>query len=290
MSYNVSMLIGLCLMAMLASQDTVRGSTVVGDLRLIKHRSDLLQNTRTLRVWLPPGYESSEDRYPVWYMHDGQNLFDAATSFAGEWRVDETLTMLIEQGRVAPVIVVGIDNTGMNRVFEYTPVRHTMRRGSDAREMGGGGDAYASMIVDEIKPRIDAMFRTQSGPSGTLLAGSSLGGLVSLHTAITRPGVFGAVGVVSPSLWWGEREIIERVEADASPLKVVRVWLDMGTAEGAPDESGQRPHVADTQRLARALEQAGVMHHVEIVEGGEHSERAWSARFARMAEYLLASP
>lgn len=265
-------------------------STVLGDLRLLEHRSELLQGTRTLRVWLPPGYGASDARYPVLYMHDGQNLFDAATSFAGEWRVDETLTELIEQGRVVPVIVVGIDNSGVNRVVEYTPVRHTVRRGDESRELGGGGDAYVSMIVDEIKPRIDAMFRTKPDARNTLLAGSSLGGLISLHAAMTRPGVFGAIGAVSPSLWWGEGELIARIEQDASPLDGVRIWLDMGSAEGSTDASGQNPHVADTRRLAGALEHAGVPHQLEIIKGGEHNERAWSDRFAEIARYLLPKP
>jgi predicted alpha/beta superfamily hydrolase len=284
------MLMVLSMAMMLMSQDVEPKSTVVGDLRLIEHRSALLQNTRTLRVWLPPGYEASDARYPVLYMHDGQNLFDEATSFVGEWRVDETLTELIESGQVTPVIVVGIDNSGMNRVFEYTPVRHTMRRGDETRETGGGGDAYVSMVVDEIKPLIDAAYRTKPEPQHTLLAGSSLGGLISLHAAMIRPGVFGAIGAVSPSLWWGEGELIARIEQDASPLDGVRIWLDMGSAEGSTDESGQNPHVAATRRLAGALEHARVPHRLEIIEGGEHNERAWSARFAEIARYLLPKP
>ncbi|MBK7294244.1 MAG: alpha/beta hydrolase [Holophagaceae bacterium] len=159
--------------------------TVSGDLRLIEDFAmPQLATTRTLRILLPPGYETSGRRYPVLYMHDAQNLFDAATSFAGEWNVDETLTKLSASGALPAMIVVGIDHGGKERLAEYSPYR-------DERIPTAKGDAYADFLVQTLKPWVDRTYRTKPEATHTALAGSSLGGLISLHTALRHPGAFG---------------------------------------------------------------------------------------------------
>ncbi|HEX2865045.1 MAG TPA: alpha/beta hydrolase-fold protein, partial [Deinococcales bacterium] len=169
-------------------------STVTGDLRQLDGVfSPQLGNTRHLLAWLPPSYEASpERRYPVVYLHDGQNLFDAATSFSGqwrvdgEWRVDESMTRLAAEGLEA--IVVGIPNAGDDRPLEYSAHRHSI--------LGGGrAPDYVRFLAETVKPPVDATLRTLPGREDTTVAGSSLGGLVSLRALFDRPDVFSRAGV-----------------------------------------------------------------------------------------------
>src|SRR3954464_10805498 len=131
---------------------------------------------RDLVVYLPPDYEQSDGRYPVLYLHDGQNLFDPETAYVKgmDWRVDETADELIREQRVEPLIIVGIYNTGEHRLDEYTPT-------PDKKLGGGNADLYGRMLVEEIKPFIDGEYRTLTDPNCTGLGGSSLGGLVSVY-------------------------------------------------------------------------------------------------------------
>src|SRR5438270_7130098 len=157
------------------------------ELRLHRRfRSQFLEPERALIVYVPPEYErNTHQRYPVLYMHDGQNLFDSATAFGGnEWRLDDTAEELIERGAIEPVIIVGIYNTGEQRIHEYTPT-------VDAKLGGGKADLYGKMIVNEVKPFIEKTYRTLPGGENTAMGGSSLGGLVTLHLGIKYPNVFG---------------------------------------------------------------------------------------------------
>jgi len=152
---------------------------------------------RQVWVYLPPDYEKETDRrYPVLYMMDGQNVFDDATSFAGEWKVDETLEELIPAGKVTPLIVVAVSNGGDRRTREYTPWY------SSRHEAGGGGGKHLKKWINTLLPHINANYRTLSGPENTGLAGSSLGGLMALYAAYTHSEVFGKIGSFSPSLGW----------------------------------------------------------------------------------------
>jgi predicted alpha/beta superfamily hydrolase len=264
-------------------------STATGDIRI--HRdfeSPQLKNRRTVIVWLPPGYDDAaakDERYPVLYMHDGQNIFDAATSFAGEWEVDETAARLIRAGRVPKLIIVGVYNNA-DRMSEYTPVR-------DAERGGGRGDEYLAFLVDTVKPFIDRTYRTQSDRAHTAIAGSSLGGLISLYAAAKRPDVFGAAGVISPALMWGERGVLSYVR-EHPPQPRPRLWIDIGTAEGRadPNDSSVSPWVADCRALVELLEKQGYRRGVDFayeeITGGEHNERAWATRFERVLEFLMA--
>ena len=250
---------------------------------LITHEafhSSFLRDDRDITVYLPPGYElDAALRYPVLYLHDGQNLFDPQRAFKkGEhWRAGETATALIEGGEIEPLIVVGINNTGPRRLFEYTPT-HDRRRG------GGGADAYGELIVRELKPFIDERYRTLPEAASTGLGGSSLGGLVSLYLALKHPDVFSRVAVMSPSVWWDRRVILKHVR-DAKPKPRLRVWVDIGTREG-------KYHVENARLLQVGLVKAGWREgddlHYEEIPGATHSEGAWAQRFGRVLQFLFA--
>jgi predicted alpha/beta superfamily hydrolase len=220
----------------------------------------------------------SNRRYPVLYMHDGQNLFEPETAFQkGEhWRLGETAAELIAAGRIEPLIIVGISNTGDSRVHEYTPTR-------DPRLGGGRAGDYGRMIVEELKPLIDRTYRTRSDAASTGLGGSSLGGLVTLHLGFAHPRVFGRLAVLSPSVWWDRRVILKTVrQARSKPPS--RIWLDMGTAEG-------RKGLDDARLLKAALVGLGFTPGVDLqyaeYEGATHSEQAWAERVAPMLEWLF---
>ena len=243
-----------------------------------RFHSQHLPDDRDVTVFLPPGYDGDPARhYPVLYLHDGQNLFDPDTAFTKgqHWRVGETATVLINEGRIEPIIIVGIYNTGKRRLSEYTPTEDKRRGGAEA-------DAYGRLLCDELKPFIDATYRTLQDPHYTGIGGSSLGGLVSLYLGLTKPDVFSRLALISPSVWWDRRAILRYVR-DASPKPRLRVWLDIGTGEG-------RQHVTNLRLLKVAMEKAGWVDgedlHYEEVEGAAHSESAWAARFDRVLEFL----
>lgn len=242
--------------------------------------SAFLSTSRDIIVYLPPGYEESRIRYPVLYLQDGQNLFDPATAFLGNcWGIRETADRLIEEGRIVPLIIVGIYNTGVRRVSEYTPTR--------CRRMRKGGKAarYAQMMARELKPFIDQEYRTRKATAHTGVGGSSLGGLVSLTAVLEYPSVFGKAAILSPSVWWDERAILRSVEAFRGRPRT-RIWLDMGTAEG------DAPHVCleDARLLRDALVGRGWKEGENLIyremSGASHSEQAWGGRFAEVLEFL----
>ena len=262
-----------------ASAEQMAESSVVGTIKLHTIQSNALGKQRTLRVWLPADYESNLDRrYPVLYMHDGQNCFDKRTSaFGNEWQIDETLTKLIDEKKVPPMIVVGIDNGGADRISEYTFV-------ADPKHGGGNGERYAAFLLNEVRPLIDRTYRTQVGRESCFIGGSSLGGLVSLEIARRHPDVFGGVIAMSPSLHWSGMSIVTELERDSSRLANTRVWIDMGTSEG--DAADAFLNVDLTKRVDAALKDQKIEHHATIAEGAEHNEAAWAKRFPDAIVYL----
>jgi predicted alpha/beta superfamily hydrolase len=251
--------------------------TLTGTFRMHERfRSRFLPYERTLLVYLPPGYKPrAARRYPVLYLQDGQNVFDKATSFGEEWRVDETAESLINSGQIEPVIVVAIYNTGEHRIDEYAPTKV-------ADKGGGNADLYGRMLVEEIKPLIDEKYKTLPSAASTGLGGSSMGGLVTMHLALRYPTVFNRLAVLSPSVWWDERIIIHEVESLTSKLPL-RIWLDMGTGEG--------PEVlADARTLRDALLAKGWVtdHDLRYVEaeGAQHNEQSWGARVGEVLRFL----
>lgn len=270
-----------------AGVQTQRESRLTGDIRTHHlFHSPQLRNARTIMVYLPPGYDDAPaERHPVLYMQDGNNLFDARTSFSGvEWGVDETAQRLIEDGQLRRLIIVGIYNTA-GRQEEYTPF-------PDRRRGGGNGEAYLDFVVETLKPFIDKTYRTLPDRAHTGIAGSSLGGLIALYGLFSRPDVFGLAGVMSPALSWGRRRLFTFIRAAQTPGPI-RLWLDTGTEEtepgGAPAQLASA--VGDCRRLVRILRARGHEpereFHYEEVAGGRHHELDWAARVDRMLLYLF---
>lgn len=248
-------------------------------LVLRQFQSRFLPDARDIEVYLPEAYINEPARhFPVFYLHDGQNLFDGRTSYIPDhtWRAHTTADRLTREGLIEPVILVGINNTGLHRMAEYTPTR-------DPGLRGGDGDLYGRLLVEELKPCIDRTFRTLPDAANTALGGSSLGGLISLYLGFTYPDVFSKLAVISPSIWWNDRSIVRTASAGhARPS--LRIWLDMGTAEG------QR-HLRDADFLHRRLVQNGWRDGLDLcylrVPGGQHNEDAWAVRFDQVLRFLF---
>ncbi|HSS21629.1 MAG TPA: alpha/beta hydrolase-fold protein [Pyrinomonadaceae bacterium] len=277
---------GFLLCAASASQ-AQQPHTLTGDIRMHKSfHSKALNNDRDIIVYLPPNYDSDKrKRYSVFYMHDGQNLFDGATSFipGQEWRADETAQQLIAAGKIEPLIVVGIYNTGKDRIDEYTPAQDPKYK------MGGKADLYGRFLVEELKPFIDRTYRTKSDGKHTGLGGSSLGGLVSLYVALKYPRVFGRAAMISPSVWFADKHIVRFVDSLLQRPRV-RIWLDIGTKEGSNAEEANRA-VLDTRLLRDTLIKKGWKLEKDLkyfeAEGAEHNEKAWAARLEPILLFLF---
>lgn len=281
----------------------VRGGTGEGHLeRYPDFAAILLGNERTLRLYIPPGYErAATATYPVLYMHDGQNLFDPA-AFWGGWQLDENLDGLIAAGEVEPLIVVGMDNT-MGRMDEYTHVEDEID-GTGTR-YGGDAPAYLDFIVSDVKPFIDAQYRTRPGRGETGIFGSSLGGLVSLWAAFAHGDTFSRVGGMSSTLGWGSislnEETVIEIAAEA-PKFDGKLYLDSGggVSGSCTDSDGDgiwddNPTAGDnyceTLQMAYVLLDRGYIEGTDFLyvhdPGAPHSEAAWSARVPTAFRYLF---
>lgn len=266
----------------------VRRSSRSGNIRLHPDfPSKELANQRDVLVYLPPDYKKSARRYPVLYMHDGQNVFDAATSFLGiEWQADEHAERLITAGRIEPFIIVAIANTP-ERMNEYTPDR------DESRGSGGRGAKYARFLVEEVKPFIDETYRTLPDREHTAVAGSSLGGLISLYICREYPKTFSMCGVISPALMWNEDAILKELEeSDNAWMRSMRFWVDMGSKEGR-QTAAFNGAISRTRRLIDIFDKAGLApgrdYYYQEVHEGEHNEAAWAARFDKILLYFFAA-
>ncbi len=254
-----------------------------GNLWLHRLRSRVFANTRLLRVWLPPDYDGwGATSYPVLYLNDGQNLFDPATAFAGvDWRVGETAARLIQEKKIRSLIIVGIDNTGMNRLREFIPYKSRDPKLTDPL-----GARYPEFLQREVMPLIQSRYPVQRGPANTGLGGSSLGGLIALYAAMASPGSFGQLLIESPSLFVANRKILK--ESRSVLAWPERVYLGVGTKEiGDPEKDAKT--VDDVRDLALILRAAGLDEsrlRVRIDEGAVHTEAAWAARFSEALEFL----
>ena len=263
----------------------MREHTLTGNIKTHRaFRSRILGNRRDVLVYLPPGYRRfSRKQYPVLYLHDGQNVFDAATSFGGvEWGVDETAERLIRTRIIEPLIVVAVANVGEDRVHEYTPTPGVIEtKGKRKKRSRGLARLYGQFLMDELKPYVDRKYRTKPEPEFTGLGGSSLGGLVTLAIGILYPEVFHRLMVMSPSVWWDDFAIYRLVDSieRKPPLKI---WIDTGTAE---------PGWEQTRELCNRLVEKGWKPGKDILymeaDHGDHSEGAWAARVEPALRFLF---
>jgi len=234
-----------------------------------------LDRSRTIRIYLPPGYEQSSERYPVLYMHDGQNLFDDATSFVGEWGVDEALDAL-SRTHGFQAIVVGIDHGNDARMSELTPWIHA--KYAPAPE----GAMYAAFVVDVVKRHVDAHYRTLGDRAHTAVAGSSLGGLISHYLILRYPTVFSKAAIFSPSYWYAPqaRDYANSVELPAG----TRILLYNGGREDGGEMVEHASSMADLFRARLAGRGAVALH---LAAEAEHNEKAWRAEFPRAIAWLF---
>ena len=240
-----------------------------------------LPGERSVIVYVPPCYESHPERtYPVLYLHDGQNLFDGRTSYVKgrTWQMREAADAGIEAGEVAPLVIVGVYNTGERRLAEYTPDPNL--------QLGGGeADSYGLLITRELMPWIANRYRVRHDRASTGLGGSSLGGLATLYLGLRHAEYFGRLAVMSPSVWWNHKSILSYLNERAPEIwERPRLWLDVG------DREGQRT-VRDVEHLARRLKangwKPGDTLHAERIAGGTHDESSWARRVRPMLRFLF---
>jgi predicted alpha/beta superfamily hydrolase len=246
-----------------------------------------LGNRRDVLVYLPPGYSRfSRTRYPVLYLHDGQNVFDAATSFAGvEWGVDETAQRLIKAKLIEPLIIVAVANMGEDRIHEYAPTTGVISPHDRPKRLSRGlAGLYGRFLIDELKPFIDRKYRTKPECEFTGLGGSSLGGLATLAIGIIFADCFRRLLVMSPSVWWDDFSIL-RLLGFVNQKPPLKIWLDMGTAE---------PDWEQVRELRDALIDRGWQLFDDLqyheIEGADHSEGAWAARVDPALRFLFPPP
>jgi len=220
-----------------------------------------------IEIYLPPGYhENADRRYPVCYVHDGQNLFDPRTAFMGQvWGLHETIAGLVRSDLMEPIIAVGVYNRGAARIHDYTPSFDPVFG------KGGGAAGYADMLIEDIKPYVDLSYRTKPGAEHTALMGSSLGGLVSLYMARRRPDIFGKVASLSSSFWWNQRNLIREVTQSRTHIPI-KIYLDAGS-----QESWQETLVMYQALMACGYESGRDLYCFISPEHG-HTEQAWRER------------
>ena len=259
---------------------------LAGELRLHEFQSRIFRNTRQLRVWVPPGYSAPENQgrhYPVFYLNDGQNLFDPATAYIGvDWQADEAADRLIREGRVPPLIIVGIDNAQKERPREYLPYRSF-----HPPIMRPQGKRYPDFLLSEVMPFVYQRYRVARGPENTGLGGSSLGAIISLYTALDHPGVFGRLLLESPSLFISNRQLLK--SSRAFRQWPARIFMAMGTREAGTEERDQEA-VEDVRELEHVMRRAGLKEDrllVRIDEGAIHSEKEWARRFPEALAFLF---
>ena len=238
-----------------------------------------LDRTRTIRVYLPPGYGQGHKRYRVLYMHDGQNLFDDATSFVGEWGVDESLDALAKSDGIE-LIVVGIDHGNDKRLSELRPWAHP-------RFGPAEGDAYLDFVVKTVKPFMDSTYRTRPARKDTGIMGSSLGGLMSDYAMFRHPRVFSRIGIFSPSFWIAD-EIYPYTEARKLP-HATRIYMMVGDNEG--EEEGDKDKTVDRVRQMEAVLLRSQGKRIALATlvrpGSSHNEAAWRREFPDAIRFLF---
>lgn len=252
---------------------TPKKHTASANVHIISEQFEMPQLGRQRRVWiyLPPAYETSGRKYPVIYMHDGQNLFDDFTSGYGEWGVDELMDKMADKQES---IIVGIDHGGDYRITEYDPF--------DSKYGKGRGGDYVDFLAKTLKPYIDSHYRTKKDAAHTTVAGSSMGGLISAYAVLKYPEVFGNAGVFSPAFWIAAPDIYDYVQQKTLP-KNTRFYFVCGDSES-------KTMVSDMQKMADILQAKGINENnipTTIIPGAGHNEKQWNGDFPGFYNWIL---
>ncbi|MBW8360216.1 MAG: alpha/beta hydrolase [Weeksellaceae bacterium] len=259
-------------------QATPKKNTLSKNVHVLSEHFPLPQLNTTRKIWiyLPPDYDSSKKKYPVIYMQDGQNLFNEATSFSGEWKVDETLDQLFVDGKES-AIVVGIDNGGSERLNEYSPWKN-------AKYGGGKGALYSDFLANTLKPYIDRTYRTKKQARNTVLAGSSMGGLISFYTGMRYPEKFGKLLIFSPSFWFANAEVNAFIHNNSNKeVRKIKLYFLAGKKES-------QEMVSDIEKVVPLLRKQGVRQKNILTKfdaDGTHSESYWSMEFGSAYLWLF---
>ncbi|MEC3907635.1 alpha/beta hydrolase-fold protein [Tamlana sp. 2201CG12-4] len=271
--FYISIVLGLCAHGQVETK--IIHSTASKNVSVFNESFKIPQLNRKRRIWvyLPPNYELSSKKYPVLYLHDGQNIFDDVTAYDGEWAIDETLNKLSKSVGLN-LIVVGIDNGGDTRMSEYSPWENSQYGKAE-------GDSYLEFIVKTLKPEIDKTYRTKVSAKNTGIMGSSMGGLISHYAGLKYPKVFGKVGVFSPSFWYSD-ESFNFTEKHAK-LKHVKMYYLVGTKEGGNME-GDMIKMIDLMK-ANKFRKSNLFE--KVVQGATHSEAFWKSEFESAVKWLF---
>ena len=263
-----------------ASSSQPKKSTANKNVRIIDTAFFIPQLNRTRRVWVyvPVSYSTSSKKYPVLYMHDGQNVFDDATSFSGEWGVDEAIDTLGVKAKEC--IVVGIDNGGQKRLNEYCPYDFDLR-GIAANNVSGKGEGslYVDFLVKTLKPFIDKKYRTLKDPKNTFTAGSSMGGLISMYALLKYPKVFGGAGVFSPAFWVAPK-IFDDIKAKGKKINA-KIYFYAG------DEEGETMVPMTIRAFNEMHRVSGSKMATVLRAGGKHNETRWRMEFPLFYEWMM---
>lgn len=266
----------VCMLAAAVAFAGPRPSTATSGVRVLTPPLSMpgLDRQRTIRVYLPPSYRHGKRCYPVLYMHDAQNLFDDATSFVGEWGVDESMDALAKSDGIE-VIVVGIDHGGDKRISELSPWPNPKYGVAE-------GSQYMEFVVGTVKPFIDRTFRTKPGSMDTGIMGSSLGGITSHYAIYRYPDVFGKAGIFSPSYWFSED--VYRYTAARHLRPGSRIYLVAGDSEG-DDPATTVNDVMKMQALLRKDPHVALF--AAIRPGAQHNETFWKNEFPKAIRFLF---
>lgn len=252
-------------------------STAASNVQVLNNAFLMPQLSRNRKVWvyLPPDYHTSTKTYPVLYMQDGQNLFDNATSFSGEWQIDEALNTLHTQGNYG-AIVVGIDNGGGERLNEYSPWNNPSYG-------GGQGDAYMQFVGETLKPYIDANFRTRPQSQYNALIGSSMGALISAYGAVKYPGLFSKVGVFSPAFWFASTQLNNYITNTTNDVSNLRLYFVCGQNESSGMVSDM--NAVKNNLIAKGVSTSNTF--TKVDSDGTHSESYWRREFPAAYVWLF---
>jgi enterochelin esterase-like enzyme len=278
----------------LATSCAVHPSEIAGRLEILALESEVFGNTRKIRVWLPYDDAPNPDQeagFPVLYLNDGEDLFDASESiyYTTEWMIDETVSSMLAAGSIEPVIVVGIDSGGRNaRAREYLPYPDEYLA---PPEPAPGGSRYASFLETEVLPLVESRYPVRSDKAGRALGGSSYGALVALYVAVTAPELFGQLLLESPSLYVDDDHVLRDVEKGG--LDVDRIYLGAGTNEIGRESCGDHDNYIEVVRgvldlshilVAQSFSRDRIL--VNIEPCAEHSPAAWSRRLPEAVSFL----